>query len=385
MPDPLVGTLVDDWKIVKPLGEGAMGTVYEAQRGPHRAAFKIAHAHKLSSDSLERFRREAQILMQIEDPYVVRCFAAGESEGFAYLALEYMEGGTVQGLLERRGPLGVPQAVGLARRVLRGLAAVHRGGILHRDVKPDNVLLDARGRPKLADFGMARHKDHRRITATGTILGTADYMAPEQFMGDTVDHRADLYATGALLYHLLTGKPPYEGRSSLAVLKKHQDAPIPDPADVVPAAKALTPVVKRLMAKKASDRPADADQALKLFEGMTEKALGGSPLTPLFGLKPLARLASQAGGPSRILDLLCLGALLLAGALSAHALGYGLLASQIPWPRWALSLQPHFGWVWPLVDSLALLLLLDRVVARRRGHGLLAGITGRGPTPGSNS
>ncbi|MGE0708738.1 MAG: serine/threonine-protein kinase [Planctomycetota bacterium] len=378
MSDSLVGTVVDDWKVTALLGEGAMGAVYEARRGPRRAAFKVAHPEKMSTDSLERFRREAQILMSLEDPYVVRCFAAGESADFVYLALEFMEGGTLADHIQARGPLNVGQAVGVTRRVLRGLAAVHAQGVVHRDIKPDNVLLDARGRPKLADFSMARHRDHRRITAVGTILGTADYMAPEQFSGEEVDQRADLYGVGALLFHLVSGRPPYQGRSSLAVLKQHQDAPLPDPGAEVPEARPLTRVVQALMAKSPDARPQDAAGALALLEGLPEEPLVGAQLTPLHGLDPLGDgAAGGARRPSRLLDLLAFAGLLaaggLAGELAARRSGRDLL-EDVPELAPLVGLRPQLDpWVWALT-ALSLLLLLDRVVAHRRGRGLLGGL-----------
>jgi eukaryotic-like serine/threonine-protein kinase len=306
-PASLVGSMVDDWKITEVIGEGAMGEVYGATRLGKRAAIKVAHQDRISSDSMERFRREAQILMDLDHPYVVRCFSAGENERFIYVALEHMAGGSLQDYVDKRGPLSPAQAVGVMRRVLQGLGAVHLAGVVHRDLKPDNVLLDERGRPKLADFSLARHQDHRKITQVGTILGTADYMSPEQFQGDPVDHRADLYAAGATLYQLLTGTPPYEGRSSLAVLKQHSDAPIPDPAAKNPAAGPLSKVVARLMAKNPSERPDDAEGALALFEGLSEEPLHGeSPLTPLFGFEPVRRAGEALAGPSKVADAVAL-------------------------------------------------------------------------------
>ena len=375
MTDPLVGTIVDEWKITGVLGEGAMGAVYRAQKGRRFAAIKVAHPNKLSSDSLERFRREAQILMTIDDPYVVRCFAAGESPDFVYLALEYMGGGSLQDVLDKLGKLTLAQAVGVVRRVLRGLAAVHAQGVVHRDVKPDNVLLDKRRRPKLADFSMARHKDHRKITATGTILGTADYMSPEQFGGDGVDLRADLYAVGAMLYHMVAGKPPYQGRSSLSVLKQHRDSEVPDPAADDPELKLLTNPVKTLMAKSAEDRPKDAMTALALFDGLPEAPLGGTAeLTPLFGLSPLGE-GGMKPKPSRALDLLALLALGLAGLVGAdvgsRAQGRDLFAEVDALSEWLPQLRPHLDRGWPILAGVAALLLLDRVIARRRGVGLL--------------
>jgi len=366
----LVGTMVDEWQITKVIGEGAMGAVYGATRLGKRAAIKVAHQTKISADSMERFRREAQILMDLDHPYVVRCFTAGENERFIYVALEHMEGGPLQAYVDSRGPLSVAQAVGVMRRVLQGLGAVHRAGVVHRDLKPDNVLLDDRGRPKLADFSLARHRDHRKITQAGTILGTADYMSPEQFKGEGVDHRADLYAAGAMLYQLVTGSPPYEGRSSLAVLKQHADAPVPDPAARNPTAGPLTGIVQRLMAKSPDERPESAEAALALFEGLSEAPLNGqSPLTPLFGFKPIRRAGEALAGPSKLADLLTF---VLALPLLILALDAGLRAGVLGPERHlggpellpTLRAQADAHWVAALV--VASLLLVLRIYARIR-------------------
>lgn len=363
MSDPLVGTLVDDWKITGQLGEGAMGAVYEARHNGRRAAFKIAHPNKLSSDSMERFRREAQMLMELDHPNVVRCFAAGENPNFVYLALEYMGGGTLQERIDRE-PLSVDQAVGVVRRVLKALVAVHAAGIVHRDVKPDNILLDARGRPKLGDFSMSRHRDHRRITAKGTILGTADFMAPEQLDGAQVDHRADLYALGATLYALVTGKPPYEGRSSLAVLKQHRDAPIPDPGALRPDASRITSVVASLMAKDPDQRPADAKAALALFDDLPEDSIAGPPLTPLSGFAPL-RMPSPTLVLVRRIAALCLIVLGLAAAT------YGAIRAARIDPFHGVvgagAVVTYLDRAWPALVALGVAALIERALSARAG------------------
>lgn len=370
VPTSLVGSMVDDWQITEVIGEGAMGAVYGATRLGKRAAIKVAHQEKISSDSMERFRREAQILMDLDHPYVVRCLTAGENERFIYVALEHMAGGPLQAYVDSRGPLSVAQAVGVMRRVLQGLGAVHLAGVVHRDLKPDNVLLDERGRPKLADFSLARHRDHRKITLAGTILGTADYMSPEQFKGEAVDHRADLYAAGAMLYQLVTGSPPYQGRSSLAVLKQHADSPIPDPAELIPAAGPLTGVIQRLMAKNPSDRPDDAEQALALFEGLSEEPLHGeSPLTPLFGFEPVRRAGQALAGPSKVADLFValiafpLLALVVDAGLRAGALGP---VRHLGGAEALAGLRSHVDGYWVPLLAIALLLIALRVFARVR-------------------
>ncbi|MBL4849661.1 MAG: serine/threonine protein kinase [Planctomycetes bacterium] len=366
----LIGTHVDDWEITEVIGEGAMGAVYGARQEGRRAAVKVAHQNLISSDSMERFRREAQILTELNNPYVVRCFSAGENERFIYVALEFMAGGALQDYVESKGPLSPAQAVGVMRRVLQGLGAVHAAGVVHRDLKPDNVLIDELGRPKLADFGLARHRDHRKITLVGTILGTADYMSPEQFKGEAVDHRADLYGAGAMLYFLMTGAPPYQGRSSLAVLKQHADSPIPDPAELNPAASPLTGIVRKLMAKDPADRPKDATEALALFEGLSEAPLvGKSPLTPLFGFDPVRRAGQALTGPSKIADAVAILLILpLATLLVDCGLRRGLLgaARHLGGPELLAGLRAQIDihWAWAVV--VVGLLTVLRTYARLR-------------------
>ena len=156
MPD-LIGSSIDGWRVVSQIGEGSMGTVWDARKGKQRAALKLMRPDSAAEDSLPRFRREAKLLTKIKNPHVMRCYGLGEREdGFLYLLLEYLDGGSLEDLLERRGRLTIPQTVGTIRGVLTGLAAVHDQGVVHRDIKPANVLLDRDGVVKLADFGLAR-------------------------------------------------------------------------------------------------------------------------------------------------------------------------------------------------------------------------------------
>ena len=274
MADPLIGATFDGWKVVAPLGEGSMGTVYEARRGEQRAALKVIKPESASDDSLPRFRREAKLLSQVRNQCVVGCLGTGERDGLTWILLEFMEGGTLEELLHEQGRFTIPQAVTAARATLQGLAAVHEKGIVHRDVKPANLLLDAGGRLKVGDLGLARKGEASSLTATGTILGTPYYMAPEQCRGEELDGRTDLYAVGVLLWHLITGQPPYEARNPLAILQLHMTADVPDLRRVVPdAPPRLAQAIGRLMAKHPGDRPADCKGALELLAGLPEAPL----------------------------------------------------------------------------------------------------------------
>ena len=274
MTDPLLGTSFDGWKVVAPLGQGAMGTVYEVRKGADRGALKVIHPENASQDALPRFRREAKLLSQVRHPCVVGCLGTGEREGLTWLLLELMEGGTLEELLEEQGRFTPPQAIGAARAVLQGLGAIHEKGVVHRDVKPANLLLDGAGKVKVGDLGLARKGEASSLTATGTILGTPYYMAPEQCRGEELDGRTDLYAVGVLLWHLITGQPPYEAKNPLAILQLHMTADVPDLRKVVPEAPPrLAQAIGRLMAKSPGDRPRDAKAALELLSGLPDAPL----------------------------------------------------------------------------------------------------------------
>ncbi len=367
--DRLLGTVVDGWSITDKLGVGAMGVVYKARRGNDLAAIKVALPHTLSPDSLERFRREAHMMMGLNHPHVVRCHQAGEAGDFIYLALEYMPGGSLQDVLDRLGRLTVPQAVAVIRRVLSGLSAVHERGILHRDLKPDNVLLDAEGRPKLTDFGLARADRHARITGAGMILGTVEYMSPEQIDLQALDARSDLYAAGAMLFHLVAGQAPYSGKTGLGVLQQHRKAPVPSISKLAPEAKPLEPAIERLMAKRRSDRPQSAREALALFEGLEEAPLlEGKRLRSLEEeLAATRRPQRAAPPPSRRLDAVAAVALLLAAGVAVDRVlqPAGVLGAL---PPDAAALVRRLGLV---LVPLAALLGLDRLLARSSVGSLL--------------
>lgn len=277
-----VGAEIDGWRLDRKIGQGSMGTVYEARRGGVRAALKVIRADASDEENLARFRREARVLMELDHPAVVRCLATGELDptesgrGGVYLALEFLDGGSLQDLLDRRGRVPLPQAIGVVRSIFSGLAVIHAQGIVHRDVKPANVLLDGDGRAKLADFGLARSTDgSTALTQTGTILGTPFYMAPELIRGEEVGPSIDIYAAGATLWTLLTGEPPFPGDNPLKVLQAHLRAPVPDLRHKLPnAPERLVRALDALLTKPPDDRPRTAADALALLEGLPAMAIG---------------------------------------------------------------------------------------------------------------
>ncbi|MBU4464720.1 MAG: protein kinase, partial [Actinobacteria bacterium] len=216
--DPLIGRLVDGrYRVRARIARGGMATVYVATdlRLERRVALKVMHGH-LSDDAVfqSRFIQEARSAARLADPHVVNVFDQGQDDDMAYLVMEYLPGITLRELVREQRRLTIPQAMTIMDAVLSGLAAAHRAGIVHRDVKPENVLLAEDGRIKIGDFGLARATTAN--TATGQmLLGTIAYLAPELVTRGTADARSDIYALGIMLYEMLTGEQPYKGEQPM--------------------------------------------------------------------------------------------------------------------------------------------------------------------------
>ncbi|MEZ6185526.1 MAG: serine/threonine-protein kinase [Planctomycetota bacterium] len=271
------------WTVQRVIGKGSSGTVYEVRKRNQRAALKVILPDVTNEEALPRFRREVKLLSEVRHPNVVRLLSWGEGE-FFWLILEYLPN-SVDGFLAEHERANVPQAVGILRAVLDGLQAIHERGIVHRDVKPDNLLLGQGNQIKLADFGLARRdSSSTSLTRTGVVMGTPFYMSPEQCQGRDLDGRADLYSCGVLLYHLLTGGPPYANHSALQVLQCTMTG-VPDLRDALPGA---PPQLRAqvLMAKRPEDRPGQRQGG----EGLVRRAARGAPL------RPSARLGRSSSG-----------------------------------------------------------------------------------------
>jgi len=252
------------------IAAGGMSTVYKAvdETLERTVAVKLMNREVASdSDQLERFRREARAVAQLSHPHIVGVIDAGEDDGRPYIVFEYVEGETLKDLIRREGQLPVPEAVAYAIEIARALGAAHARHIIHRDVKPQNVLIDQEGSAKVTDFGIARTLEEDGLTADGRVLGTTDYVSPEQALGQSVTGRSDLYSLGIVLYEMLTGDVPFHGDNQVAVAMKHVREEIPDVAELRPGiSAALAQVVDTATAKSETERYADDHEMIADLE-----------------------------------------------------------------------------------------------------------------------
>ena len=232
-------------------------------------AIKLLHARRLeSADSVDRFEREARTLALLAHPGIVTVIDRGETDGRPFIVCELVDGRDLHERIALEGPLPIAEALAIAVQVAAALAYAHERGVIHRDVKPHNVLLTADGHAKLTDFGIARVDDAPALTNPGRVLGTGDYVAPEQAQGHPLDGRADIYALGALLYHCLTGGPPYRGASFVEIAEQHLRAPVPDVQARSPeVSDGVAAIVTRALAKRREDRFDDVGEMGTALEG----------------------------------------------------------------------------------------------------------------------
>ncbi|GAB3248585.1 Stk1 family PASTA domain-containing Ser/Thr kinase [Arthrobacter pigmenti] len=259
--DDLVGAVVDQRYLVRArLARGGMSTVYLAtdQRLERDVALKVMHSHLADDDSfLNRFSQEARSAARLSHPHVVGVFDQGHDGPLVYLVMEYVPGRTLRALMEERGRLQPRLALAMLDAVVEGLAAAHDAGLVHRDVKPENVLLAEDGRIKVGDFGLARAVS--TSTNTATLIGTVAYIAPELVTGGSADERSDIYSVGIMLYEMLTGHHPYTGDIPIQVAFQHVNSEVPAPSSELPGmAEDLDELVQWCTAGDPEDRPIDA-------------------------------------------------------------------------------------------------------------------------------
>lgn len=272
--DPIIGTLVDNRYLVQErVARGGMATVYRAtdRRLGRTVALKVMHAHLAEGTSgqnfVARFRREARAAARVTHPGLVAVYDQGVDGDISYLTLEFVEGTDLRALLERSGTLTLAEALAITEDILDALAAAHRSHLVHRDVKPENVLLSKDNEVKLTDFGLARAVTEVTSTTTGTILGTVAYLAPELVTNGVGDTRTDIYSVGIMLYEMLVGSQPFTGDAPIHIAFRHINEPLPSMKDSMPwLPQPVEALIVAFTAKDPGLRPADAGEALRLLK-----------------------------------------------------------------------------------------------------------------------
>jgi eukaryotic-like serine/threonine-protein kinase len=329
------GVLVAErYRLDEPLGRGGMGEVWRAwdQVLGRPVAVKLLLPGVVDPSATARFRQEAQTAARLSHPNVVAVYDFGEDQGRLYLVMELVEGRTLAGHLAAYGPLDAGETAAIGAQTAAGLAAAHREGVVHRDVKPGNLLLTADGVVKIADFGIARFagESTAALTSAGLVLGTSIYLAPERAQGHTAGPASDVYALGCVLYELLTGHPPFRADSAPALLYQHVDsAPVP-PAQLRPdLPAALDDLVLQLLAKDPDQRPSAGQVAHVLG---TTRPPGATQLMPTLAQPPLAprrtERSSKRTGARR--SRLPMGAAAIVVVAALVALGLSLSPSGPP-------------------------------------------------------
>ncbi|MGH2868553.1 MAG: Stk1 family PASTA domain-containing Ser/Thr kinase [Solirubrobacteraceae bacterium] len=276
---PPPNTLIDGrYKVLARLGSGGMADVFlaEDQQLGRKVALKLLHGRFAADpDFVERFRREAQAAAGLQHPQVVSVYDRGSWDDTYYIAMEYLPGRTLKQLIREEAPLPPVRAIDIALQILKAARFAHRRGVIHRDLKPHNVIVDDADQAKVTDFGIAR-AGASDMTETGSIMGTAQYLSPEQAQGRSVQAGSDLYSIGVVLYEMLTGRVPFDADAAVTIALKHVSEAPPPPRQINPAIPAeLEQVVLWVLNKNPRDRPADADQLITALESVRATLLGG--------------------------------------------------------------------------------------------------------------
>jgi eukaryotic-like serine/threonine-protein kinase len=316
--------IADRYELEEIVGTGGMSSVYRAFDTllERRVALKILHEQFGGDEEhVERFRREARAVAQLSHPNIVTVIDRGEEDGRQFIVFELIDGENLKELVERGGPLPVRRVLELGLEVGRALAFAHAQGLVHRDVKPQNVLLNDEGLAKVTDFGIVRSLDAVGHTETGTVLGTSQYVAPEQARGEHVDAQTDVYSFGVVLYELLVGDVPYAGDSFLSVAMKHVNDPVPSVLERRPDTPLrLATLVERCLAKAPADRPASMGEVVSELQACLAalEAKDGGEATMIVKPRPAAKPARPARPRRRVPVLpFLLVALVLAAVVGA--------------------------------------------------------------------
>jgi serine/threonine protein kinase len=291
------------YELLELIGRGGMSSVWKAHDRllDRTVAIKVLHEQFTQDDEyVERFRREARSVAQLSHPNIVTVIDRGEEGGRQYIVFEYIEGENLKEVIERTGPLPVRDALLLALQMARALGFAHDRGLIHRDVKPQNVLLNEDGQAKMTDFGIARSVDVEGVTITGTVLGTSEYIAPEQARGQRVDALTDVYSLGVVLYELLTGGVPFQGENFVAVALRHVNEPAPSVLERRPdCAPRVGMAIERAMAKRPETRFQSMDELVTELETCLAELDPSSEEATMISRRPIARPVRREARPRR--------------------------------------------------------------------------------------
>ena len=271
---------IGKYRILRPLGAGGMGEVFLAVDSllERPVALKALYQH-LTADAgrVERFRHEAVTLARLSHPNIAILHDLYEYSGSHYMVMEYVEGETFESLIRRYGPLPVKAALEMFSQSLRGFEYAHARQIIHRDIKPGNLLLNTEGEAKITDFGIARVLGERRMTQTGKLIGTLEYMSPEQVQGQEQDARSDIYSLGILLYEMLTGRVPFSSTSDFEIMKSHIEVSPPSVREIVrELPEEVERALQKALAKKPEDRFQNVREFREILEAVAATLAGGS-------------------------------------------------------------------------------------------------------------
>jgi serine/threonine-protein kinase len=272
--EPGIGDTVGHYRLDARLGEGAVGVVYRARRGSDDAvvALKLLK-HRLGEDETfrARFVHEARAARHVEHDHVVPVLDAGDAGGTSYLVAEYVAGGSLADRLREEGALPIVEALRIGAEVATGLDALHRGGLVHRDVKPSNLMLYEDGRAAITDFGLAKGPAYTVLTEPGQVMGTLDYLAPELIRGEAATPSTDIYAFGCVVYECITGAPPFGGKSLFEIGTAHLNLSPPDPGETRTE---VTPSLSWALLKALEKDPAQRPPTATAFASLLHVAAG---------------------------------------------------------------------------------------------------------------
>jgi serine/threonine protein kinase/tetratricopeptide (TPR) repeat protein len=309
-------TFAGRYQVIEELGRGGMGRVYKVfdEKIKEKVALKLLKS-EISADgqAIERFSNELRLARRIAHRHVCRMFDLGEERGTHYITMEYVPGEDLKSVLRMMGAMSATKTVGVVRQVCEGLAEAHRMGVVHRDLKPQNIMIDREGNARIMDFGIARSLKVKGMTGAGVVIGTPEYMSPEQIEGRDVDGRSDIYSLGVILYEMTTGRVPFEGESFLAVAVKQKTEPPRDPRETNPEVPAdLARLILRCLAKDREARYATVEEV----EGELARIEKGLPTTEKVvpRVKPSTRREITVKVPSRKLIVPAAAVLVLAAA-----------------------------------------------------------------------